>query len=111
MDISQKILSEVHYCHEVKNIAHRDKKPEKILTKGKTGVLKLCDFGVAQFFQNENDPPTGTLGTARFPTPEAFQSATERTKEMRGRPAYGHLGLWNCTFYILTKTFRSPRAT
>ena len=48
------LISALHYCHEVKNIAHRDVKPDNLMID-KSGRLILCDFGVSQFFGSDND--------------------------------------------------------
>lgn len=42
----RQLVSAVHYCHEVLNIAHRDIKPENLLLD-MNGDLILCDFGVS----------------------------------------------------------------
>ena len=63
------LLSAMHYCHEVKNFAHRDVKPENIMLD-EHGKLILCDFGVSQFFTADNDVLKGTFGTVRFMAPE-----------------------------------------
>ena len=52
-------MSALHYCHEVKNFAHRDVKPENLMLDSQ-GKLVLCDFGVSQFFSVENDILKGT---------------------------------------------------
>ena len=62
-------MSALHYCHEVKNIAHRDVKPENLMLDSQ-GKLKLCDFGMSQFFSGANDILKGTQGTVRFMAPE-----------------------------------------
>ena len=36
----------------------------------KDGKVHLCDFGVSQFFDAENDTLKGTFGTLRFMAPE-----------------------------------------
>ena len=36
--------------------------------------LILCDFGVSQFFEADNDLIKGTLGTVRFMAPEVFKT-------------------------------------
>ena len=63
------LISALHYCHEVKNFAHRDVKPENIMLD-EHGKLILCDFGVSQFFTADNDVLQGTFGTVRFMAPE-----------------------------------------
>ena len=63
------LLSAIHYCHEVKNFAHRDIKPENCMLDD-SGKLVLCDFGVSQFFKEDNDVLKGTFGTVRFMAPE-----------------------------------------
>ena len=64
------LISAVHYCHEVQKISHRDIKPENILLD-KFNKVKLCDFGVSEFFQSNNDLLSGaTKGTYLFMAPE-----------------------------------------
>ena len=48
-DYFRGLISAVHYCHEVQKISHRDIKPENILLD-KFNKVKLCDFGVSEFF-------------------------------------------------------------
>ena len=55
----RQLVSALHYCHEVVNISHRDVKPENMLLD-RDGDLILCDFGVSQFFNSENDILKGT---------------------------------------------------
>jgi serine/threonine protein kinase len=40
------MVSAIHYCHEVANIAHRDIKPENMMLD-ENDRLVLCDFGVS----------------------------------------------------------------
>ena len=64
------LVSAVHYCHEVQQISHRDIKPENILLD-KFDFIKLCDFGVSEFFDGQDDILTGaTKGTYLFMSPE-----------------------------------------
>ena len=65
----RQLISAVHYCHEVANIAHRDIKPENMMLD-KAGQMILCDFGVSQFFENGTDLLKGTVGSFRFMAPE-----------------------------------------
>ena len=46
------LMSAIHYCHEVKKLAHWDIKPENMMLN-KDGKLVLCDFGVSQFFTSK----------------------------------------------------------
>ena len=45
----RQLLSAVHYCHEVKNIVHRDIKPDNMMICP-DGRIVLCDFGISHFF-------------------------------------------------------------
>ena len=78
----RQLLSAVHYCHQIKNIVHRDIKPENLLI-GIDGRLVLCDFGIGQYFKNEQDLVYDTDGTAGFLAPEVFK--TGNSKEVRSR--------------------------
>ena len=97
----RQLCSAVHYSHFVKNIVHRDIKPENCLI-GANGQLILCDFGVSQFFQNDNDAVRTTRGTIRFLAPEAFK--TGLMKKMYGK----QLDIWAVgitLFNMLTNSF------
>ena len=78
----RQLLSAVHYCHEVKNIVHRDIKPDNMMI-GPEGNIVLCDFGISQFFENENDLIKDSNGTIGFLSPEVFK--TGNSKEVRCR--------------------------
>ena len=48
----RQLVSALHYCHEVKNVAHRGVKPSNMMLESAEGAkLKVCDFGLSQFFQ------------------------------------------------------------
>ena len=91
----------MHYCHEVKNIAHRDIKPENMML-GPDGRVILCDFGIGQFFKDDDDLIHDTDGTVGYMPPEVFK--TGNSKEVRSR----QLDIWACgvTLYnMLTKAY------
>lgn len=81
------MISAIHYCHEVWNVAHRDIKPENImLTVNKWGVedIKLCDFGCGEFFHAERDKLSNkTKGTYLFMAPEIFEVGSDKVVKAR----------------------------
>ena len=80
------LLSALHYCHEVWNIAHRDVKPENIMLKSRTDEdIVLCDFGCSEFFQPKSDRLSkATKGTYLFMAPEFCKTGISE-KVVRGR--------------------------
>lgn len=52
--ITLKIVSACRHLHE-RNICHRDLKPENILfeTKGKRSEIKVIDFGLSKYFNED----------------------------------------------------------
>lgn len=95
------LISAIHYCHEVQNIAHRDIKPENIMLDERDQKVRLCDFGCSEFFQPTSDKLSiETKGTYLFMAPEMFMYGVEK----RGRPS----DIWaaGITLYnLLTKRF------
>jgi serine/threonine protein kinase len=83
----RQLVSAVHYCHEVLNIAHRDIKPENLLLDANDDLI-LCDFGVSQFFKSQEDFIAGTQGTMRFMAPEIVKTGQE--KILHGK----HVDVW-----------------
>ena len=65
------LVSALYYCHEVKCLSHRDIKPENMMLD-EDDKLILCDFGVSQFFEADNDIIRGAFGTVRFMAPEVL---------------------------------------
>ena len=97
----RQLISAVHYSHEFKNIVHRDIKPENCLLDDKDNLI-LCDFGVSQFFTNENDQVRNTTGTMRFLAPEAFNTGLNKKMYCR------QLDIWAVgmtLFNMLTNSF------
>ena len=69
-----------------------------------TGHIKLCDFGIATFFESEIENKQGTKGTARFMAPEAFTPPAKRKGKLHGRA----LDIWACgvtLYFMLTKKY------
>ena len=40
------LVSALYYCHEVKNLSHRDVKPDNMMLNADDSLI-LCDFGVS----------------------------------------------------------------
>lgn len=100
------LVSAIHYCHEVWNIAHRDIKPENIMLSKKDGTeeIYLCDFGCSEFFHPKKDKlSNATKGTYLFMAPEIFEVGAAE-KVVRGRQS----DIWSAgitLFNLLTNSF------
>lgn len=69
--IFYQFMSALHACHS-KGIAHRDLKPDNILLNERF-TLKICDFGFAKSFQDQQGHRfTTTLGTRGYMAPEVI---------------------------------------
>ncbi|KAL8473737.1 hypothetical protein ACS0TY_030545 [Phlomoides rotata] len=72
----QQLLSGLQHCHE-KGILHRDIKGSNLLID-KDGVLKIADFGLANFYQeNEKCPLTSRVVTLWYRAPELLLGSTD----------------------------------
>lgn len=67
----RQILSAVDYCHR-NSIVHRDLKIENILVNSKTGDIKLLDFGLSNFYRNDECLET-FCGSLYFAAPELLK--------------------------------------
>lgn len=79
-EIAVQLCSALKAAHDA-GIIHRDLKPSNVLL-GRTGAVKLTDFGVAQLFASERLTITGgVIGTAEYMAPEQAQGqrATKRS--------------------------------
>jgi len=76
------ILRGLLYLHSA-NVVHRDLKPSNILVN-KNCDLKICDFGLARGFGNDEDDPTLTdyVVTRWYRAPEVVLLASEYTKSI-----------------------------
>lgn len=75
------LIDGLEYLHETLRIVHRDIKPDNILFDG-NDVLKISDFGSAQYLQNGNNDLTSSAGTYAFMSPELHGNS----KTFRGKP-------------------------
>ena len=66
------IVDAIRYCHD-QDIIHRDLKPENLLyaSSDETALIKISDFGLARFVQNEF--ATTACGTPGYLAPEIIE--------------------------------------
>jgi len=72
----QQLLSGLYHCH-TNGVLHRDIKGSNLLIDN-NGILKIADFGLATFFNpNQNQPLTSRVVTLWYRPPELLLGATE----------------------------------
>ena len=73
--VMERVASAVNYLH-ANGVVHRDLKPANILYADKTGdpdSLRICDFGFAKQFREENGLLMTPCYTANFVAPEVLK--------------------------------------
>lgn len=72
-DIMHQILSAIAYMHD-RGITHRDLKPENLLLANETGwTVKVCDFGLSKFYDDNTTRMSARLGTVYYMSPEVLK--------------------------------------
>jgi calcium/calmodulin-dependent protein kinase I len=68
-DTIRPVVDAIRYCHSL-GIIHRDLKPENLLylTSEENSIIKVTDFGLARFVENEL--ATTACGTPNYVAPE-----------------------------------------
>jgi serine/threonine protein kinase len=64
--ITRDLFTALHHCHDA-GFLHRDVKPGNLLVD-RTGVVKLCDFGLAKRFLGDDSKSTIELSTTEVET-------------------------------------------
>ncbi|KAI0565303.1 Calcium-dependent protein kinase [Gracilaria domingensis] len=86
--VMRDIIKGIEYLHDI-GVVHCDIKPENILCKSKQWPynVKLCDFGLANFFdKHNNNSMTETIGTPGYVAPEV----------VRRQPYGPPVDMWAC---------------
>eukprot|EP01127_Copromyxa_protea_P009623 TRINITY_DN2283_c0_g1_i1.p1 TRINITY_DN2283_c0_g1~~TRINITY_DN2283_c0_g1_i1.p1 ORF type:complete len:2275 (-),score=723.35 TRINITY_DN2283_c0_g1_i1:162-6986(-) len=70
---TEQILLGLEFLHEVAFVCHRDIKPENILLDARQRNCKICDFGEAAEYTEDNPYLTGYCGTPYYQALEIWQ--------------------------------------
>ncbi|XP_027335727.1 CBL-interacting serine/threonine-protein kinase 9 isoform X4 [Abrus precatorius] len=66
----QQLINAVDYCHS-RGVYHRDLKPENLLLDS-NGILKVSDFGLSTYAQQEDELLRTACGTPNYVAPEVL---------------------------------------
>lgn len=69
--VFQQIISAIQYCHS-QGVAHRDLKPQNILITVFPNI-KVCDFGLCQYFEGANAKMKTACGSPFYASPECIK--------------------------------------
>jgi calcium/calmodulin-dependent protein kinase I len=74
IDVSIKLIDSIKYLHSL-GIAHRDLKPENMLMtdKGDDAEVKITDFGLSKFFDEQSAVMKTSCGTPGYIAPEVLK--------------------------------------
>jgi len=70
--LMKQILQGVRYCH-LRNVVHKDMKPQNLMLDKSKMEVKIIDFGVAEIFQARQDSSRIGAGTLLYMAPEVFR--------------------------------------
>ena len=94
------LICAVEHCHEIANVIHKDINVNNILIN-QDGVSKLCDFGISETFENNNDL-LWSKGPSTYTPPEKICK-----EKYNGKPA--DIYLIGLTLYHMV--FKKPLFT
>ena len=77
---TRNLICAVEHCHKIANIIHKDINVNNLLIN-KDGIAKLCDFGISEVFEDDNDL-LPSKGPSTYTPPEKKYNA-----QYRGKPA------------------------
>eukprot|EP00915_Cephaloidophora_sp_WS-2016_P007943 GHVH01010980.1.p1 GENE.GHVH01010980.1~~GHVH01010980.1.p1 ORF type:complete len:596 (-),score=92.55 GHVH01010980.1:1001-2788(-) len=70
--LMKQILQGVRYCH-LRNVVHKDLKPQNLMLDKSKQEVKIIDFGVAEIFTSRQDSSKIGAGTLLYMAPEVFR--------------------------------------
>lgn len=99
--IAKQLYNAVEYCHS-KGIYHRDLKPENILINKRSGIIKLCDWGLATTDRINNE---FNVGSEKYMAPEVFVNNYNSTLNLKYYDCK-FVDYWSFGITLITLLFR-----